>query len=198
VFISDIYPESGIFVALVNNSPANIMATHAGSNWRNLYTVSHIQQWSDAAFLEWSIACRGVGVAVDGLKYVLRAQIQNIVTQQIVFAVLESIWTDSLHTGTPTIGLWGAGLTDGGIWSNGITIDYADYPNEFNAILGSPNGNGVAYLLATHKTDLQIKKTAKVAVFMGDEPYDVAGGPGGPGSALDQASLNLLFYVTDV
>lgn len=71
-----------------------------------------------------------------------------------------------------------------------------DDPDEFYAILGSPNGSGSAYFLINHKQRMGVKVINKVDIFVPLIPLDVSG------TTVDrfheERKVMLLFYVTDV
>ena len=90
-----------------------------------------IRAWSDVVFLEWKTQAQANGHDVQGLKYVIRYEIVN--------------------PSTVLIAERAAGLWRRAGWP-GLTFFMDD--DRARAVLGTPNGAGVAYLLATHKEQL--------------------------------------------
>ncbi|KAK7419609.1 hypothetical protein QQX98_003200, partial [Neonectria punicea] len=88
---------------------------------------------------------------VNTVKHIVQARIANEDTEKILERVLD------LSGGTSAIG----------DWDNRLTIDVKRNPNEFYAILGSPNGSGGAYFLLTHKAKLGIRTIDTVDIFKG-------------------------------
>lgn len=80
-----------------------------------------------------------------------------------------------------------------GKWDNRLTLDATENQNEFNAVLGSPNGAGTAYFLITHKGQLGVKSINKIDIWVPNIPFTVVGtSPAGA----DAVKIMLLFYVT--
>ena len=88
------------------------------------------------------------------------------------------------------------GGTTIGKWADRITLTVRDNPDEFYAILGSPNGSGSAYFLINHKQRMGVKIIIKVDIFVSDIPLKVTG------TSVDKFheryKVILLFHVTDV
>lgn len=150
--------------------------------------ISHIQRWSDAAFMSWSDACRFKNGNIQNVQYIFRSWIRNSNTLDAVFQAIQNYWTSAAMAGSPTIGTWGSGR---------ITFTAVDNPEEFHAVLGSPNGAGSAYFLLTHKTTLGVKRISKVDIFTPNVAYTLP-------TSLDSSSMPasvkimLLFYVEPV
>jgi len=140
-FISDIHVESGLLVASHNYSPAYKARV---SGWHPSAALPLLQHWSDVAFLQWA-SVQQDEQGIRGLKYILRENTQNKDT----FAVIRHI-----ISGLPTMGnlLW-----------PGVEFD-AKSDNGM-ALLGTPNGAGVAWMLAQHRAQLGHKVVDKVVLF---------------------------------
>lgn len=83
-----------------------------------------------------------------------------------------------------------------GKWPNRITLTVRDNPDEFYAILGSPNGSGSAYFLINHKQKMGVKIIDKVDIFVPLIPLDVRGTD--VAEFHEERKVMLLFYVTEV
>ena len=101
-----------------------------------------IRAWSDVVFLEWQAQAQDNGHDVQGLKYVFRYEVVNpntvVIVEQATGRLRRSLWP-------------------------GLTFPMSD--ERGRAILGTPNGAGVAYLLATHKEQLGDKTIESVQVW---------------------------------
>jgi hypothetical protein len=130
----------GMLVACENPSPpeANRQAD------RPLHLdVPHLQKWSDVAFLQW----KRYAPVVSDLQYVLRHKVMNETTE----SVMQSI---NAANGSTTLA-----------WP-GASYDATSF--EGQALLGTPNGSGVAYMLIQHKCELGHKVVDKIIVFEED------------------------------
>jgi hypothetical protein len=89
-----------------------------------------VKAWSDVVFVEWQSQTEARGHDIKGLKYIVRYHIINADTAKII--------AQAAGAAKPA-------------WP-GETIPMSDIRGR--AILGTPNGVGIAYLLATHKAQL--------------------------------------------
>ncbi|ATZ51353.1 hypothetical protein BCIN_06g07600 [Botrytis cinerea B05.10] len=178
-FMNDFIVDAGVIIADKNKNVNNAMQENFGKNWASIgLVVTHIRQWSDAVFLQWMEACSFGSGSISNVKYIFRSWITNQDTQEIVFQALTTAFGSS-----PTIGTWTARLS----------LTQAEHPNEFFAVLGSPNGAGSAYLLLTHKEKLGVKTINKVDIFVPNIPYTITSTTGG--GMASAAKIMLLFYV---
>jgi hypothetical protein len=146
-----INPLDGVIVAY-DNITAGSMTKELGLDPSRVPKLDH---WSDIAYLQWlSKAYEG-----SNLRYVLRYGVINHDTRFVVNFL---------------------GLQSGLIVSEWPGRTYRAGSPEFSALLGSPNGSGVAYLLIQHKRQLGHKTVDRVTIFR--KKWDTM----------------LLFYVTDV
>ncbi|KAF2013589.1 hypothetical protein BU24DRAFT_464355 [Aaosphaeria arxii CBS 175.79] len=147
-------PMDGVIVAWGSFSPA-----HRGAKQNPPVTIlPALKLWSDIVFLEWQNFKKP-----RNLRYVFRYSIKNKNACSIISRALESA--------NQVLQKW-----------PGVTFDMST--REGRAILGSPNGAGVAFLLSQHKEQLGNKTITKVVVFQ-DE-----------GDAKSRPP-SLLFYVDD-
>ena len=125
-----------------------------------------LRQWSDVVFLQWQALFQGSSKQgnINGLHYVSRVQISNSQTTALV--------DKALKDDGQSVGSWPG---------------HSFLPNSdgFQALLGSPNGGGVAWLLIYHKHQLGLKSVSKITVFHHD------------GQVAD-AGLTMLFWLKDV
>jgi hypothetical protein len=115
---------------------------------RRVKILPDIKAWSDVTFVEWQTQAQNANQDVKQLKYVFRYQIANKEATKIIKAIAGSLLTLQ--------------------WP-GVTFPMTNEdgsPNENGrAILGTPNGLGVAYLLSTHKAQLGHKTIESVHVW---------------------------------
>lgn len=158
--------QNGLFIAAQNFGPQ-----HRISKWKTHDPVAlpDLRHWSDMAYLQW--IAPGEEAKNGELKYVFRHEIENSDTS----AVIEHIF-----------GL-GGGAQDGAglVWPPGVTFRMDE--DHGKALLGTPHGSGVAWLLIQHKKQLGHKTVEKVTVLCKDEE-----------DARMRHHPNLLFYLKDV
>ena len=137
-------PLSGVLIA-----DSNLTRTHAAKfddAWEEeAIGLSPLRHWSDVAFLQYLSSFPEPPVRPIPLNYVFRVQIQNAETSLVLNNII------SKH-GTFTFEFW-PGITFG--------MD----TEEGKAILGTPNGCGVAWMLIQHKKAFGEKNIEKVTLF---------------------------------
>ncbi|UPL00301.1 hypothetical protein LCI18_011235 [Fusarium solani-melongenae] len=146
--------------------------------------TTHIQKWSDVAWIQWTQACEWYNGDVANVRYIIRSWITNHFTLSIVFQAL--INKDKRDGRGKIIGRW----------ADRITLTVRDNPDEFHAILGSPNGSGSAYFLINHKQRMGVKIINKVDIFVPLIPLEVTGTS--VNGFHEERKVMLLFHVTDV
>jgi len=102
-----------------------------------------LQHWSDIAYLQWCEAAQRCSEP-PALQFVIRYSVRNETTNLIVNRALRDVG----RQGEPWPGVVFTMDTDQG-----------------RAILGSPNGSGVARLLSQHKVQFFQKTVSEVRVF---------------------------------
>lgn len=135
---------AGLLIADNSLSPTDAKAQISGKTG----TITPLRQWSDVAFLQW-LELAGAA-KVKGLKHVIRSVITNPQTRTRISEAL----TKSGHKTTP-------------VWKN--AAKFAMTTDEGAGLLGSPNGSGVGFLLAGHKSELGVKTIASVTVWANKE-----------------------------
>lgn len=99
--------------------------------------------YSDITFLEWEHLA---GDKTNGLQYIFRNNIINRQTKNAIFQALAN-----------------SGVEDGPVAWPGHKFDMQS--KEGKAILGTPNGNGIAWILFSHRAQLGWKTVKSVVVF---------------------------------
>jgi hypothetical protein len=138
------YPHSDAQYANIFNVDGG--AIIANLNWGPKYTNEEIElvplrQYSDVVFLGWQ---KAAGDRIKGLKYVFRHQITNKESIAVIKEVLERRTEQAK------------------VWP-GLQISMTE--RDAWAILGSPNGHGVAWLLLQHKDQLGLKSVRAVTIY---------------------------------
>ena len=129
-------------------APYNYGPDARGSGRRPPVTGSEViplKQWSDLVFLAWQNFQQKQAepeARMQNLRYVFRMQIANVDTESIVSRVMggvaASVWPGKTFK---------------------MTTD------EGKALLGTPHGSGIAWLLAQHKKQLGLKTVDEVTVY---------------------------------
>ncbi|KAK5123897.1 hypothetical protein LTR85_002093 [Meristemomyces frigidus] len=141
---TEFYPSYGIIIADNNLSPKGHIASYP-SRWKGGDIVP-LAAWSDIVFLEWQNICTLAGQHVSNLQYIFRSYIVNEATQEVIWQALKNV-----------------GITDGPPKWPGKEFDMST--NEGKAILGTANGNGVAWIVMSHRAQLGTKTVKSVVVF---------------------------------
>ncbi|KAM0144935.1 hypothetical protein ACHAP3_000054 [Botrytis cinerea] len=107
--------------------------------------IPDLSRWSDIAYLQWAEVCKSHGTEMSNLKYVIRHHVTNQITSQVIKEVL---------------GKRGESLTP-----SGCVVSMGDGNGHGTALLGTPNGKGVAWLLAQHKETFKDMTIISVEIF---------------------------------
>ncbi|CAO2648158.1 Nn.00g090800.m01.CDS01 [Neocucurbitaria sp. VM-36] len=128
--------STGIIAAYDNESPLEAATAAGPYNLR----LPDLQYWSDVVYLQWKSRASDT----SDLQYVLRYNVVNVFTNFVLDAInkLNDTRTEE--------------------WP-GRTYDATS--KDGHALLGTPNGSGVAYLLIQHKKQLGHKTIEKITVF---------------------------------
>ncbi|KAF2246107.1 hypothetical protein BU26DRAFT_395261, partial [Trematosphaeria pertusa] len=138
--------EQGVLIAYSNHAPAYTGVLHDPP----VTTYPPLHHWSDIAFLQ---LLKPAVYVPPNLHYIIRYAIQNMATISVLKHVLAKQGIEKLD-----------------IWP-GITLGMES--EEGQAILGTPNGGGTAWLLAQHRRQLGRKTVDKVSVFYAENGKDV-------------------------
>jgi hypothetical protein len=144
-------PKDGIIIATSNFSPAAWFTPgcllHNDKIWSGI--LPKLCYWSDVVFLQWLQAKsdyrRVRGKSGSQLKYVLRDHIANTETRQIIDRVVIESNVEMMA------------------WPG---LEISAESTHGKALLGSPNGAGVGYLLAQHKRQLRHKIVDRINIFV--------------------------------
>jgi hypothetical protein len=159
---STLNPKAGLLIAQVNTTPENMLTGDQKKS--DAIKLPELKHWSDVAFLQWTdLSVEGV---VPDLKFVARVSIHNDVTRTVLETVLANI-RKKKNVGDKYLPQW-----------PGVTFTMES--DEGNGLLGTPNGSGVAWLLAQHKKELGHKTVERVRLW-----YEFK-------------AANLLFHINDV
>lgn len=123
--------------------------------------------WADLTFLVWQDTA---GQNVRNLKHVFRATLSNVKTKYYAQKAIGDWYNRAVFTET---GTEQDAVKDGG--------------KGLKALINSPNGKGIYWLLQTHKAQLGIKTIEKVEVWATD-----------PGQNDARIEINLHFQLRDV
>ncbi|KAJ5638650.1 hypothetical protein N7528_001040 [Penicillium herquei] len=143
----------GLIVADENFSPKSRAPEFEGKD----IPYVKLRQWSDVVFLDWQNQCsktqedKSVGHGdITNSNYFIRFKFS------IVNGDAEEV-----------IGYVTKGQTIGG-YNNPMVFNAGE--DNFNALLGTPNGGGVAWFLINHKAQLGIKTLASISLFRSKDP----------------------------
>lgn len=115
-------------------------------NYRLKDMLPRINRWSDIVWMIWSHLA---GASAGQLEYVFRHDVQTDESLNIMVEAARR-----------------AGQQGGHIMNaNWPGVPFAKGTDEFQAILGTPHGKGVVYLLVQHPNELATKNIQSVTVF---------------------------------
>ncbi|KAM0718204.1 hypothetical protein Q7P37_006536 [Cladosporium fusiforme] len=143
----------GVIAAVNSHNPSTMTQPRPGTGDE----LVPLKQWSDVTFLSWQ---KYAGDGIKNLKYVFQSTIMNDDTNDVVRGILEK--REEVMEAWP-----------------GLKIPMNE--KDAQALLGTPNGRGVAWLLIQHKEQLGLKVPDAVSIF--GTTYDL--------------STNLCFWIVD-
>jgi hypothetical protein len=149
-FCSVLNPRAGLFIAINNMSPAAkaLLDNEVSELETPLPELCH---WSDIAFLQWSSLLSAP--TITPLRYVLRANIQNADTLIVTSHILGyDASVKQYRPEPPQRPRWPGKM---------FAVDSWDA----QALLGTPNGSGVAWLIKQHGEELGCGEVRWVSVF---------------------------------
>ena len=150
-------PRDGVLIGHHNYSPNERIETHEDLFQAGVEAPA-LSHWSDIVFLQYQEQSGKAGKAMKDLKYVFQSLCENEVTNNVVGKILKN------H-----------GISQDGIakpWAEKTTFQMDT--EEGQAILATPNSEGVAWLLIQHKGPLQFGRNTirSVTVFRDNRPAD--------------------------
>jgi hypothetical protein len=172
LFSSVMNGKAGLFIAVNNTSPATKAKRKEESSTANPTSVPlpPLRHWSDIAYLQW---CQlpSMGVSPSPLRYILRAGVQNQDSIAIMSRVLGFTAAPLAYDArNPKRPRWPGKSYKTSTW-------------DAQALLGTPNGAGVGYLVAQHKDELKIGSVEKVTIYFTNND--------------DWERVNMLFWLGD-
>ncbi|KAL8695434.1 MAG: hypothetical protein Q9218_000012 [Villophora microphyllina] len=151
-YLQTYIPTSGTIIASENISPQQAIAMYRRDNGLPAYTptqyrdfVPKLQRWSDLAWFVWA---QKAGGEQGNLRYIFRDNVINNDTKGVIDQVFK-IPSYSFDLKWP-----------------GKTFDVAT-TDDGKALLGTPHGSGIAWILADHK-DVLGNRGLKITCFTGD------------------------------
>ncbi|KAK3712625.1 hypothetical protein LTR37_009068 [Vermiconidia calcicola] len=142
-FHNNYYPDQGIIVAADNYGPVQRLK-QVGKTLEG--EILPLRQWSDIAFLEWQ-HLTSAGEQRKGISFVIQSNVVNMRTKNVIFKALEDEGLSPIPPAFPS------------------GKEYSMDSKQGKAILGTPNGGGVAWFLIQHKAELGHKTIESVVVF---------------------------------
>ncbi|TGO32679.1 hypothetical protein BHYA_0296g00020 [Botrytis hyacinthi] len=139
--------KDGIIIAIDSKSPhftKQSKAQAAGEPEDNISTTT-LQTWSDMTYLTWHEECTETSTPLKNLKHIIRSHITNLETILVITEILEEE-----EITCPL---------------DGLTVNINDSKGYGAALLGTPNGKGIGWLLAQYKKQLGNAKIASVKIF---------------------------------
>jgi hypothetical protein len=181
-FANVVNNKAGMLIAFNNFGPGYMAArkiADMGLDPARAPPLPKLKNWSDVAFLQW-MSC---AASDSDLRFVLRANIHNDDTLAIMSHLIGEDSGTKLLIGSP--------LSDESRQARphwpGMVFDMESEAAQ--ALLGTPNGSGVGWLLAQRKRELGHKVVGKVTLFFSEFDHE-------DGDVEDQP--NLLFHIEDV
>ncbi|KAF1984676.1 hypothetical protein K402DRAFT_455568 [Aulographum hederae CBS 113979] len=142
-------PKAKVILAMSNWSPA---AMQADEPVEDQVPLPELRAWSDVTFLEWEHQCQLAGTSVKDLRFVQRSSVVNIKSRRVAKTALAFLQRSyEKFDLSPEMSM---------------DLDAAA------AILGTPNGKGVAWLLLQHKQQFGPRFIQGVTVYKGDSSDD--------------------------
>jgi hypothetical protein len=149
-FCSVLNPRAGLFIAVNNMSPVAKMLLNNEVSGLEI-PLPKLRHWSDIAFLQWSSLL--LTPTNTPLRYVLRANVQNADTIAVISYIL--VYDASVKRYMPE-------RAQRPRWPGKMfAVDSWDA----QALLGRPNGSGVAWLVKQHGVELGCGDVQWVSVF---------------------------------
>lgn len=137
-----------MLIAESNAAPQHVSMLHDSP----AEEIPALHHWSDVAFLQYSSAATTSELPLP-LNYIFR----NTITNPDTFAITSHVLVKQ-------------GYKDYEEWP-GVIFDVDS--EEGRAILGTPSGSGIVWLLAQHKQQLGEKRITKITLFCAETQEDV-------------------------
>ncbi|RMY64387.1 hypothetical protein D0863_09862 [Hortaea werneckii] len=173
------FPAAGVILANVNYGPSYTTSQGQGAQnpWPKDASLPKIKQWSDIVALTWlhltTATSGGAHNSPANLRWLFRRIIRNDDTQSVIGYVCKAKKVGQARPKGATGPPWQAP-----VWP-GLVVrpeEGADEGEVFNALLATPNANGVVWLLAQHREQLGWKSVKSIRVWS-DLPSSVVYSP---------------------
>ncbi|GAB1743600.1 hypothetical protein NU219Hw_g526t2 [Hortaea werneckii] len=172
------FPAAGVIMANVNYGPSYTTSHGQGvqNPWPKDAPLPKIKQWSDIVALTWlhlTTTTGGAHQPPTNLRWLFRRIIRNDDTQNVIGYVCKQKKVGQARPKGVTGPPWQAP-----IWP-GLVVRPEESAGEgefFNALLATPNANGVVWLLAQHREQLGWKTVRSIRVWS-DMPSSVVYSP---------------------
>ncbi|KAI6821977.1 hypothetical protein KC367_g3251 [Hortaea werneckii] len=176
-YINVFFPAAGVIMANVNYGPGYKTSQGLGSldPWPKDAPLPKIKQWSDVVALTWlhlTTTTTGSHQA-ENLRWLFRRIIRNDDTQNVIGYVCKQKKVGQARPKGATGPPWQAPVWPGLVVRREESGDEGDF---FNALLATPNANGVVWLLAQHREQLGWKTVKSIRVWS-DLPSSVVYSP---------------------
>jgi hypothetical protein len=171
-FINHINRTNGFLVAFENHGPAHMVADSGKA-------VPELKHWSDVAYLQWTDPIATAAPGSGELRYVLRNAIEDRDTLDVIDKIMDEYRCVNKKDKKDEKGeRWEPE------WPG---IEFETDSKQLQALLGTPNGHGVAWLLIQHKNKklLGHETVCKLTLFFTD-------------NAERSIQPSLLFHLKDV
>ena len=163
------FPAAGVLMANVNYGPA-YKASHDEASkrpWPKDAPLPKLKQWSDIVSLTWIDLASAE--QAKNLRWVFQRTIRNDETQDVIGHICKKRKVGQERPKGSKMGsTWQAPVWPGLVVHSSGASDEKE-ANHFTALLGTPNGNGIVWLLAQHKEQLG-QKTVKSIRVWSDSP----------------------------
>ncbi|TEY42770.1 hypothetical protein BOTCAL_0381g00020 [Botryotinia calthae] len=139
--------KDGIIIATESKSPYTMKQSKAKTAGEPLDEISTntLQTWSDITYLLCHEQCTQSSIPIKNLKHIIQNHITNRETTSVIEYILEK---EKILCP-----------------QDGLIIDINDSRGYGAALLGTPNGKGIRWLLAQHKNQLGNPKIVSVEIF---------------------------------
>ncbi|KAI7512487.1 hypothetical protein KC347_g2388 [Hortaea werneckii] len=175
-YINVFFPAAGVIMANVNYGPGYKTSQGLGSldPWPKDAPLPKIKQWSDIVALTWLHLTTTTGShRPQNLRWLFRRIIRNDDTQNVIGYVCKQKRVGQARPKGATGPPWQAPVWPGLVVRREESGDEGDF---FNALLATPNANGVVWLLAQHREQLGWKTVKSIRVWS-DLPSSVVYSP---------------------
>ncbi|KAI6863252.1 hypothetical protein KC323_g5135 [Hortaea werneckii] len=180
-YINVFFPAAGVIMANVNYGPSYKTSHGLGSldPWPKDAPLPKIKQWSDIVALTWlhltAATTNGGSHQSQNLRWLFRRIIRNDDTQNVIGYVCKQKKVGQARPKGSMGPPWQAPVWPG-LVVRPTESDGGSEGDFFNALLATPNANGIVWLLAQHREQLGWKTVKSIRVWS-DLPSSVVYSP---------------------